>query len=289
MKIAIIGGSGKMGQLFARFLLQDGNEVIIAGRNWKKLLEAGQQLGAEVASTVEAVKNARVVIVSVPIDSFEEVIEQISPHIRSGQVFIDISSVKVLPVEIMHKHIKNGVVLGVHPMFGPSATGLTNHTFVLTPTSDSERALAQKAKEYLESRGAITVPMAPGEHDDIMSIALGLSHFIGLVSADTLLSLDRMRELAAIGGISYKVLLMLAESVVLEAPEFYATLQMRLPGMASIEELFLRKAKAWLELVRSRDKKGFMQRMALLNQRFQEKNPDVDKAHGDIYRLVEQF
>ncbi len=47
MKIAIIGGSGKMGQWFASFLLKDGNEVIITGRNEKKLLEAKRQLGVD--------------------------------------------------------------------------------------------------------------------------------------------------------------------------------------------------------------------------------------------------
>ncbi len=50
MKVAIIGGSGKMGQWFASFLLKDGKEVVITGRNEKKLLEAKQQLGIETAT-----------------------------------------------------------------------------------------------------------------------------------------------------------------------------------------------------------------------------------------------
>ena len=32
MKIGIIGGSGKMGKWFARFLMQEGYEVVISGR-----------------------------------------------------------------------------------------------------------------------------------------------------------------------------------------------------------------------------------------------------------------
>ena len=48
MKIAIIGGSGKMGRWFASFLLKDGKEVVITGRDERKLLEAKQHLDVEV-------------------------------------------------------------------------------------------------------------------------------------------------------------------------------------------------------------------------------------------------
>ena len=37
MKIAIIGGSGKMGQWFARFLKNEGHDVLIIGRDGERL------------------------------------------------------------------------------------------------------------------------------------------------------------------------------------------------------------------------------------------------------------
>ena len=79
MKVAIIGGSGKMGRWFASFLLNEGKEVIITGRNEKKLLEAKEQLGVEATTNIEAVKTADVVLISVPIDNFEEVVKQLPP------------------------------------------------------------------------------------------------------------------------------------------------------------------------------------------------------------------
>ena len=81
MRVAIIGGSGKMGQGFARFLLKEGYEVIITGRNEGKLQAAKRQLGAEATTNnVEAVRKAKAILISVPIDNFEAVIEQIAPH-----------------------------------------------------------------------------------------------------------------------------------------------------------------------------------------------------------------
>jgi len=87
MRVAIIGGSGKMGQWFASFLLKDGKEVIITGRNEKKLLEAKEQLGVEVTTNnTEAVKGADVVLFSVTIDSFKEVVKQLQPHLNGNYI-----------------------------------------------------------------------------------------------------------------------------------------------------------------------------------------------------------
>jgi len=287
MKVAIIGGSGKMGRWFANFLLKDGKDVIITGRNQRKLLEIKQQLGVEVATNTEAVKSADAVLISVPIANFEEVVEQIHPYIHPEQVIIDITSIKVFPVEIMHKYIKTGTTLGVHPMFGPGARDIANHNFVLTPTNEAETALAQKIRGYLETRGARVTVMTPQEHDEMMSVILGLSHFIAIVSADTLLSLDNLKQLEAIGGSTYKVLLTLAGSVISEEPELYASLQMSLPNMAEIEKLFQEKAKGWVDLVKNKDRLEFVNRMNILKNSLEKGDLDFRKAYENMYKIVE--
>ena len=287
MRVAIIGGSGKMGRWFARLLLKEGKEVVITGRNEGKLLEARRELGVETATNVDAVKRADVVVISVPIESVEPVIEQVSPYVRSEQVVIDITSVKVLPVEAMHRHIKTGITLGVHPMFGPGAKGLAGQNFALTPTSDEERALARKVREYLEARGGRVVEMTPQEHDEMMTIVLGLSHFIALVSADTLLSVDRQGLMRAVGGTTYRLLLTLVESVVSEDAELYASLQVNLPGVADVEELFRKGAESWLALVRSKDRQEFVKKMRAMRGKFEEANPDFGKAYEMMYQIVD--
>lgn len=154
MKIAIVGGTGKMGQWLARFLQQDGEEVVLIGRDGAKLEEAGRQLDVKVTTDIKEAGDAGAVIISVPIDSFEEVTRRLAPHIHPSQIIMDITSVKVMPVEAMHRHIKRGRVLGTHPVFGPGARGVAGHNIVLTPTDDKESALAERVKTYLEARGA---------------------------------------------------------------------------------------------------------------------------------------
>ncbi len=287
MRVAIIGGSGKMGRWFANFLVKEGKEVIITGRNERKLLEAKRQLGVKTTTNnVEAVKGADTILLSVPIDNFEEVVKQVSPYIRPEQVIIDIASIKVFPVETMHKHIKAGLTLGTHPVFGPGAKGIANQNFALTPTNERERTLAQKIRKYLETRGAKVTLMTPQEHDEIMAVVLGLAHFIAIVSADTLLSFDRLKQMEAISGITYKVLLTLVESVISEDPELYASLQMSLPNMMEIEKLFQRRVKTWADLVENKDKQKFIERMSALKSRFEKVNPDFGKAYENMYKIV---
>ena len=277
-----------MGQWFARFFLKEGKQVIITGRNERKLLEAGQQLGVEATtSNVEAVKQADVILISVPLDNFEQVVLQISPHIHKGQVILDTTSLKVLPVETMHRHIKAGLVLGTHPVFGPGARDVANQNFALTPTSAEETALAQKIKQYLEERGARATLMSPQEHDEMMAVVLGLSHFIAIASADALLSFDKFQLMKEIGGTTYKVLLTLVESVISEDPELYASLQMSLPNIQQIEELFLRKSKEWADLVNGKDRQEFARRMSALKNRLEKSDPDFGRAYQNMYRLLE--
>ncbi len=278
-----------MGRWFANFLLQDGKEIIITGRNQEKLLEAKRQLGVEMATNVEAAKDADAILLSVPIDNFEAVVKEISPHIQSGQIIVDDTSIKAFPVEVMHRHIKVGLVLGAHPVFGPGAKDMVNQNLVLTPTNEREKTLAQKIKGYLEAKGGRVTLMSPQEHDEMMAIILGLSHFIALVSADALLSLNKLKETRAVSGTTYKVLLTLIESVISEDPNLYASLQMSLPNMAEIENLFQARAKIWADLVKNKDKQQFVQRMATMRDKLEKANPDFGKTYQNMYKLAQEL
>jgi len=289
MKIAIIGGTGKMGQWFASFLVKEGHEVIITGQTQTKLAKAKQQLGIETASNITAVKKSDVIVISVPIDSFEKVIEQICPYIRPEHIIIDISSAKQAQTITMRKYIKNGVALGVHPMFGPGARDIAGQNFILTPTNKDQKALAKKVREYLEPRGARVTLMTPRQHDEMMSVILSLAHFIAIVSADTLQSLNKLKLMRAISGSTYKLLLTLVESVITEDPKLCASLQMNLAYGGRVKKVFQRRLESWADLIKKRDKREFVRRMNELRSKFESDDPDLPKAYENMYQLIEKL
>ncbi len=289
MRIAIIGGSGKMGRWFARFLRQEGKQVLLVGRSEDRLRQVQEELDADVTTDISRVRDTDVIVISVPPDAFETVVRQVAPHTRSGQVVVDFTSLKAGPVDIMHRHIRSAVTLGTHPVFGPGAKGLANQNFVLTPTDERETALANRVRDYLEARGARVSLMAPEEHDRLMTVILGLAHFIALASADTLLSMDGFQEMKQIGGTTFRVLYTLVESVISEDPELYASLQMSFPHIEEIEGRFQENVKTWADLVKSKDRQAFVQRMRALRDRLEETDPHFEKAYEDMYRITEHL
>jgi prephenate dehydrogenase len=287
MKVAIIGGTGKMGRWFANLLIKDGKDVLITGRSEQKLHEVKEQLTVETSTSIAAVKSADVVIISVPIDTFEAVVKELQPHIHSGQIILDVTSIKVSPVDIMHRYLKSASVLGTHPVFGPGARDLVNKNFVLTPTNEKEQALAEKVRQYLEKLGAKVSLMPPQEHDKMMAVVLGLSHFIAIVSADTLLGLGKLKTMGDIGGSTYKLLRTLAESVVSEDAEFYASLQMNLPGLPEMQELFQKNSATWANMVKNKDRSLFAEKMTALRNSLEKSDPDFHKAYENMYKLLD--
>ncbi|MDO8687234.1 MAG: prephenate dehydrogenase, partial [Dehalococcoidales bacterium] len=112
--------------------------------------------------------------------------------------------------------------------------------------------------------------------------------FIALVAADTLLSFNNLKQMEAIGGSTFKVLLTLAEGVVTEDAEFYASLQMHLPKMTEIEALFQSRAKIWADMVQNKDAPGFARRMNALRETLEKADPDFRKAYENMYKLLER-
>ena len=288
MKIAIVGGSGKMGQWFARFFRADAHEVLLIGRGERKLHEVQRQIDVAVSTDIAEVRHADLIVVSVPLDAFEPVVRQLAPHTRREQVIVDVTSLKTEPVAVMHRHIKAGEMLGTHPVFGPGARDMANHNFVLTPTNERETALAHRVRDYLQGKGARVALMTPEEHDELMTVVLGLAHFIAIVSADTLLGSDRLQQMREIGGTTYKLLHTLVGSVISEDPELYASLQMSFPGIEEVEGRFLGNVEAWAELVRNRDRDGFAARLSALKGVLAKTDPDFHRAYDDMYRLTEE-
>lgn len=286
-KVAIIGGTGKMGRWFADFLANDGTDVVVAGRNAEKLKLINRPGIETTTDLAAAVKQSDALVVSVPIDSFEAVVKQLRPYVKTGQIVIDVTSVKTMPVEAMHRYLPQCSVLGAHPVFGPGAKGMRNQNVVLTPTDEKETALAEKVRNFLETRGARVSIMTPEAHDEMIAVILGLAHFIAIVSADALLGFDKLKDMSAIAGPTYKVLLTLAESVLTEDPELYGSIQMNLPRMAEVEERFLKSSHTWADIVKNKDKQAFVQRMNGLKEMMSRNNPDFGKSYQAMYKILD--
>ena len=287
MKIAIIG-AGRMGKWFAKFFLEQGFSVIVSDKDPEKLAKIAEELNnIKITSNIEAVQSADRILICVPIDNFEDVVSEIQPYIRRNHEIMDICSVKERPVELMHKYIKTGTILGMHPMFGPGVKNIKNQNFILTPTNAKEEMLAKSFGEWLKNKGARVYFMTPKEHDELMSIVLGLPYFLSYVTCDTLISCGKFSEAKKAAGPSYKLLLTLVEALVSEEAEFAASLQMSLPKVDEVADLFLEKVKEWLEVIKRKDKMAFIGRVKYFKGELAKSDPDYSRTYEIMYKILE--
>jgi prephenate dehydrogenase len=286
MKTAILG-AGKMGVWFAKFCKENGDEVILAGRNKEKTAKIGKELGVETADFTQAAKAADRIMLCVSISALDEVAKKIGPSIREGQAVMDICSIKEYPVQIMHENITRGLVLGTHPLFGPGSKGVKHKTFILTPTNDKEKAYAEEFRKWLKKEEAHVFVMSPKKHDELISVVLGLPHFLGLAACETLLEQKDFAETKQVAGTTYRMLFTLAEATALETPDLYANLQTKLPAVQKIEEQFIEKAQEWLDLIKQKDSQAIMKRMDQLKAKLLDKDSDFAKSYEVMYRMLE--
>ena len=287
MKIAVIG-AGKMGLWFAKFFQSKGYDVTVADRKKEKIANLKKELSVKVTTDFkEAVKDADQVLICVSINAMEEVVKTIAPALHKGQVVMDICSIKETPVKLMHENIKSALVLGTHPVFGPGSNGVKHKAYILTPTNPAEEKFAQDFKKWLEQEEAHVFVMSPKKHDELMSVVLGLPHFLGLVACETLLEQKNFLETKKVAGTTYRMLFTLAEATALETPDLYANLQTNLPELGKIEDQFIAKAQEWLNLIKSKDADAIVKRMEQLKKKLVAVDSDFAKSYEVMYKMLE--
>ena len=286
MRVAIIG-AGNMGSWFAKLFRDEGYSVVVASRNQKKLRELGTKLNVETASYSEAINGADRILICVSIPALEEVVKLINKQIKKNQILLDICSIKKYPIEILHKYFPDNLILGTHPVFGPGSTSLKNKTVILTPTNNEEKKFAKDFEYWLKSKQARVFLMSPEEHDLLMSVVLGLPHFIGLVACDVLLDQEKYIETKKVSGTTFRMLFTLAEVAALEEPELFYSLHSYLPEVVDLEDLFSKKASEWLKLIKKKDAAAIVEKMNQIKAKLKKNITNYEQSYQIMYKMLE--
>ena len=129
--------------------------------------------------------------------------------------------------------------------------------------------------------------MPPEKHDDLMSVVLGFTHFLGLAVCDTLVEQPNYPETKTVAGTTYRMLFTLAEAAALENPELFATLQLNLPNLKKIENEFMQKAQEWLNIINRKDQAAIISKLEELKARLAKTSADYEKSYKTMYKMLE--
>lgn len=216
MRVAVIGGAGRMGSWFVRHFTEMGFSTTLHDLKVDAAEAVAKATGAELSrASRDAVLGADLVLVCVPIKDTGEVITEVSPYMKRGAVLAEVSSLKEPTRKALLTAADGGVKpLSIHPLFGPAAEDLKGKTVVVVPVvdGDSEYGVAEGLFE-----GANLVVAGHEEHDRAMAVVLSLTYFMNLAYA-SVLSREDIALLKRLAGTTFTVQLTLAESVVNENP-----------------------------------------------------------------------
>lgn len=189
-RIALIG-IGLIGSSIARAVRAAGlaGEIVISTRSLDTLKRA-EELGLGdryTPSAAEAVQDADLVIVSVPVGASESVAIQMAGHLKPGAIVTDVGSTKASVIAQMAPHLPPHVhFIPGHPLAGTEKSGpdagfadlFKGRWCIFTPLPDTDADALARLVAFWEALGSKTDQMDPQHHDKVLAIVSHLPHII---------------------------------------------------------------------------------------------------------------
>ncbi|ETX15781.1 cyclohexadienyl dehydrogenase [Roseivivax halodurans JCM 10272] len=138
-------------------------------------------------SAAEAVKDADLVVLAVPVGAMGAVAEEIGPHLKPGATVTDVGSVKRRVIDDVAPHLPEGVhFVPGHPLAGTEHSGpesgfstlFENRWCLLVPVEGTDPEATARLRRYWEGMGAQVEEMEPDHHDLVLAVTSHTPHLI---------------------------------------------------------------------------------------------------------------
>ncbi len=138
-------------------------------------------------TAAEAVREADLVVLCVPIGAYREIAASIAKDLKPGAILTDVGSVKGAVVRDVAPHVPAGVhFIPGHPIAGTEQSGpeagfaelFDNRWCILTPLPGSDPEAVEKLEALWRAFGSHVDRMSPDHHDLALAITSHLPHLI---------------------------------------------------------------------------------------------------------------
>ncbi|MBK1649257.1 prephenate dehydrogenase [Rhabdochromatium marinum] len=203
MGVGLIGGS------LARALraADQVGEIVGCGRG-RENLEQAVELGVidrYHQDPVEAVRDADLVFLAVPLGAMRDLLAQIGPALRPDAVVTDGGSVKssvVADARAVFGTVPPWLVPG-HPIAGTERTGVSasfaelfhHRRVILTPVAETDPQALATVRSLWEAAGADVSEMSVAHHDEVLAATSHLPHMLAFGLVDALTRMDCSDEI----------------------------------------------------------------------------------------------
>jgi chorismate mutase/prephenate dehydrogenase len=196
MLVTVIGAEGKMGSWLLDHLPRIGFDVVTFDDRKR--------------DNPNVLKEADIVIVSVPVSVTVDVIRKTVMHMKKGATLVEIASLKSGIHEEMVKVSGCSInAVSIHPMFGPSVKDLGEKTVAVVPVVDAVKETSIASKLF---PGATIFEVKPTQHDKLMAHILSVPYLVNMALAATMGDMD-LNLLKQLSGTSFALQYTLVQSI----------------------------------------------------------------------------
>ncbi|MCC6691231.1 MAG: prephenate dehydrogenase [Bacteroidia bacterium] len=223
MKLAVIG-LGLIGGSLAKDLRDRKFTSFITGfdansNNATEALNLG--IVDEIKPLAEAVSNADVILVTIPVNAIDKVLPLVLEHVNPTSVVIDFGSTKESICNTVRKHPNRKQYVAAHPIAGTENSGpsaainqlFDGKTCIICEKELSSEEAITTAEKLFQTLTMNLIYMDAKEHDIHLAFISHLPHAISFAMVNTVLEAERdFKNLFNIAGSGFASLTRLAKS-----------------------------------------------------------------------------
>ena len=160
------------------------------------------QLGTVVDSVADAVADADLVILAIPVGAMGAAATDIIPHMKSGAILTDTGSTKKSVLEDIKPHLRDDITfLPSHPIAGTEYSGpeagfatLFKERYWIILPEGADTGDVASLRQFLEGLGALVEEMDVDYHDRVLAITSHLPHLIAYTIVGTAFDFEQQLQ-----------------------------------------------------------------------------------------------
>jgi cyclohexadieny/prephenate dehydrogenase len=204
-RIAVIG-LGLLGGSVTRAVRAHVSGAVTSGYDADPAVRARAReiaLADMVPDTVaEAVADADLVVLCVPVGAMEAAGRAIAPHLMPGVIVTDVGSSKASVARALAEALPGICVIPSHPVAGTEQSGpdagfaalFHNRWCIVTPPAQADEAQVARVLTFWEALGARVEVMDAEHHDRVLAVTSHLPHLIAYTIVGTASDLEEVTQ-----------------------------------------------------------------------------------------------
>ncbi|MEJ2251114.1 MAG: prephenate dehydrogenase/arogenate dehydrogenase family protein [Candidatus Lokiarchaeota archaeon] len=291
-RVTIIGGSGGMGKIFAKIFKKNEFEVILTARNKDKLKDVANELGVTYEHNLhKSVKEADIVMISIPINSTVHMIEEIAPILKSNALLFDITSLKTNVYNALYKaqNIYPINCISLHPMFGPGIQSLNNYNLIILKVGESDDYSSQinVFLNIFQKEGLKIIQIENAQyHDKMMALVLGTPHMFNILYLSLLKNSNiELKELMKYTGTTFLLQTVFAESIIQREMEMFGEIQIKNNEFHKLLNQFENIVQNYKDIILKEDIQQFKE-LFTSGKKYSEKDKRFKKSYDYFYEFL---